>query len=72
VIEPLDEEHTRVVSRLRCHHDTGSLFGLAGMLLMELGDFPMFRKLLLNLKRRAEHLARNRSPEVRVVPQDPR
>jgi hypothetical protein len=27
------------------------------MLLMELGDFPMFRKMLLNLKRRAEGLA---------------
>ncbi len=61
VIEPLDEQHTRVVSRLRCHYEPGSLLGLAGMVLMELGDFPMFRKLLLNLKRRAEDLARNRA-----------
>jgi hypothetical protein len=48
---------TRVVSRLRCRHAPDTPLGLAGMLLMELGDFPMFRKMLLNLKRRAEGLA---------------
>lgn len=57
VIEPLDETHTRVVSRLRCRHDPRTLLGLAGILLMEFGDFPMFRKLLLNLRKRAERLA---------------
>jgi hypothetical protein len=54
VLEPIDGERTRVVSRLRCHHEPGTLFGFAGILLMELGDFPMFRRLLLNLRRRAE------------------
>jgi hypothetical protein len=57
VLEPLDERRTRVLMRLRCRHDAGSLLGLAGILLMELGDFPMCRKLLLNLRRRAEGLA---------------
>jgi hypothetical protein len=57
VLEPIDGGCTRVVSRLRCHHEPGTLLGFAGILLMELGDFPMFRKLLLNLRRRAEQLA---------------
>lgn len=62
VLEPLDESRTRVLMRLRCHHDAGSPLGLAGILLMELGDFPMCRKLLLNLRRRAEGLAAARLP----------
>jgi hypothetical protein len=57
VLEPIDGERTRVVSRLRCHHEPGTLFGFAGIWLMELGDFPMFRRLLLNLRRRAEAMA---------------
>ena len=57
VLEPVDGERTRVVSRLRCHHEPGTLLGFAGILLMELGDFPMFRKLLLNMRGRAEKLA---------------
>jgi len=61
VLEPVDGERTRVVSRLRCHHEPGTLLGFAGILLMELGDFPMFRKLLLNLRRRAEALASTRA-----------
>jgi hypothetical protein len=54
---PIDGARTRVVSRLRCRHRPGTILGLAGVLLMELGDFPMFRKLLLNLRQRAERLA---------------
>lgn len=65
VLEPLDAERTRIISRLRCHHEPGSLLGLAGILLMELGDFPMFRKLLLNLKRRAERRALERAAQAR-------
>ena len=61
VLEPLGGgSRTRVLSRLRCRHDATSLEGLAGVLLMELGDFPMFRKLLLNLRRRAEAMAAER------------
>jgi hypothetical protein len=51
---------TRFLSRLRCRHDPTSLPGLAGILLMELGDFPMFRKLLLSLRQRAEARAASR------------
>lgn len=57
VFETIDDRHTRVISRLRCHHEPGSILGFAGLLLMELGDFPMFRKLLLNLRKRGENLA---------------
>jgi hypothetical protein len=57
VLEPIDAQHTRVVSRLRCHHDFRTPLGVVGILLMELGDFPMFRKLLLNLRQRSERLA---------------
>jgi hypothetical protein len=57
LLVPIDGERTRVVSRLRCRHQSGTILGLAGVLLIELGDFPMFRKLLLNLRRRAERLA---------------
>ncbi len=63
VLEPIDAHHTRVVSRLRCHHEPGSLLGFAGILLMEIGDFPMFRKLLINLRRRAEVSAAVREGE---------
>jgi hypothetical protein len=57
VLEPMGERQTRVLMRLRCRHDAGSLLGIVGILLMELGDFPMCRKLLVNLRRRAEGLA---------------
>jgi hypothetical protein len=63
VLEPVDAgSRTRVLSRLRCRHDPTSLTGLAGIELMELGDFPMFRKLLLNLRQRAEARAAARNP----------
>jgi hypothetical protein len=61
VLEPMDGgSRMRVLSRLRCRHDPTSIAGLAGILLMELGDFPMFRRLLLNLRRRAEARAAER------------
>ena len=59
-LEPIDEQHTRLVSRLRCHHDFSTPLGFVGILLMEIGDFPMFRKLLLNLRQRSESLAATR------------
>jgi hypothetical protein len=65
VLDPIDDRHTRMVSRLRCRHDFRTLQGLAGVLLMELGDFPMFRRLLLNLRKRGEALAASRAGEVR-------
>jgi len=63
VLEPIDEHHTRVVSRLRCHHDATTLLGVVGIFLMEFGDFPMFRKLLLNLRQRSEGLSAARAKE---------
>jgi len=57
VLTPLPENRTRLVTRLRVRHDLNSLLGLAGAALLELGDFPMMRKELLGIRRRAEGLA---------------
>lgn len=61
VLEPIEGGRTRVITRLRCRHDLCAPLGFAGMLLIELGDFPMFRKMLLNVRRRAERLAVERA-----------
>lgn len=45
---------TRLVTRVRVRYSLPSLDGFAGMLLMEIGDFPMMRKQLLGIKQRAE------------------
>jgi len=37
LLVPVDGERTRVVSRLGCRHQPGTVLGLAGALLMELG-----------------------------------
>ncbi|MGY1829332.1 hypothetical protein ACI8AA_02765 [Geodermatophilus sp. SYSU D01180] len=51
---PLDGGRTRLVTRLRARHDWRSPAGLAGVLLVELGDFPMMRRMLLGVRERAE------------------
>ena len=50
---------TRLVTRLRQYYDWRGSFGnaLLSLILFEWGDFPMMRKLLLNVKQRAEQLA---------------
>lgn len=48
-------EGTRLVTRLRQHYDWHHpAAALIGKLLMELGDFPMLRRMLIGIKRRAE------------------
>jgi hypothetical protein len=52
---PIDEQHTRLIIRLRCHYRWHRPTIVTDLILMEIGDFPMMRKLMLGLKRRAEH-----------------
>jgi hypothetical protein len=50
---------TRLVTRLRILYRWKRPLGaIASLALNELGDFPMMRRMLLNLKRRAEGAAR--------------
>ena len=60
VLRPLDDEHTRLISRIRTKYLWQKPIVVASLLLMELGDFPMTRRELLGIKRRAERLARER------------
>ena len=49
------EGRTRLVTRLRILYDWDRPLGaLASLVLNEVGDFPMMRRMLLNLKSRAE------------------
>lgn len=52
---PVDEEHTRLLIRLRCRYRWSRPTIVTDLVLMEIGDFPMMRKLMLGIKRRAEH-----------------
>jgi hypothetical protein len=58
----LDGGRTRLVTRLKEQYPWRSSPGLAllTLILFELGDFPMMRKLLLGIRRRAERLAAQR------------
>jgi len=54
----LDGGRTRLVTRLKQFNDWGhSLMALLTVVLFELGDFPMMRRLLLGVKARAEREA---------------
>ncbi len=54
-LQPLDDGRTRLVTRLKCRYDLDRpTSALLSMALLELGDFPMMRHLLLGLKARAE------------------
>lgn len=54
VLQPLGDHQTRLITRVRARYDWSDPFALIWVLLMELGDFPMMRKQLLGIKRRAE------------------
>ena len=59
----LDGERTRLVVRLKDRYQWRSNPGAAllSLVLFEFGDFPMMRRLLLGLKRRAEQRAASRT-----------
>ena len=56
---PLDGGRTRLLARLKERYEWRTSPGnaLLTLILFEFGDFPMMRKLLLGVKRRAERLA---------------
>lgn len=60
-LTPLAGGRTRLVTRLRIHYVWHHpVHGLFSLFLNELGDFPMMRRMLLGIKRRAEVLAGQR------------
>ncbi len=59
-IYPSETGGTRLVTRVRIRYDWTSPTILFSLLLVEPWDFPMMRKCLLGIKRRAEALARSR------------
>jgi hypothetical protein len=56
-LEPVDGGRTRLITRLKDHYSwrADPANALLSVILFEFGDFPMMRKLLLGVKRRAEH-----------------
>lgn len=58
VLKPLKGERTRLVTRLKQHNDWHSpVLSLVTVILFELGDFAMMRRMLLGVKARAERAA---------------
>ena len=51
---PIEEESTRLIIRLKCHYRWARPTIVTDLILMEIGDFPMMRKLMLGIKQRAE------------------
>jgi hypothetical protein len=56
-LEPVDQQTTRVITRVRCKYNWPHPQAALSLVLMELADFPMMRKQLLGLKRRVEQYA---------------
>lgn len=65
VLRPIDSETTRLITRGRQRYSWTSPMVVMEIILMEVGDFLMMRKLLLNVKCRAERLANGRRSELR-------
>jgi hypothetical protein len=60
VLRPVDENSTRLITRGRQRYSWTSPMLIVQLTLMEVGDFFMMRRLLLNVKTRAEGLAAKR------------
>jgi hypothetical protein len=65
----LEGGRTRLLTRLKDRYEWRSSPGnaLLTLILFEFGDFPMMRKLLLGVKRRAERLAASESAPLHVL-----
>ena len=57
----LSPHETRLVTRLRMRYDVARPERIAGILLMEIGDFPMMRRQLMGIRTRAEAMWRRDS-----------
>ena len=61
-LTPLPNGMTRLVTRLRIRYDWGHpADATLSLILNELGDYPMMRRMLLGIKERAEHVAQQRA-----------
>jgi hypothetical protein len=60
LLEPVDGEHTRLITRMRGRYRWARPTIVTELLLMEIGDPFMMRKCLLGIKQRAERLAARR------------
>lgn len=60
-LQRLDDRTTRLITRGRQRYSWRSPMLISELVLMEIGDFFMMRKLLLNVKSRAERLAASRT-----------
>jgi hypothetical protein len=57
-LDPMPDGSTRLVTRVRSRSSWGHpISAFVWLLMLEVADFPMMRKCLLNIKRRAEALA---------------
>ena len=68
-LRPIDAEQTRLVCRIKARYEWSKPAVLLSLFLLELGDFPMSRRELLGIKRRAEGRAgtrRSTAPEATV------
>jgi hypothetical protein len=65
-LEPITGHRTRLITRLKDRYPwrTNPATGLLSLILLEFGDFPMMRKLLLGVKRRAEATHQRSVPAV--------
>jgi hypothetical protein len=60
-LDPVDEAHTRLITRMRDTYRWTKPLVLPQQILTELGDLPFMRKCLLGIKARAERLAREQA-----------
>lgn len=56
-LDPLPDGKTRLVTRVRTPVSWAQPLSMVWLVMFELVDFPMMRKCLLGIKRRAERLA---------------
>jgi hypothetical protein len=68
VLRPIEESTTRLITRGRQRYSWTSPMLPMQLILMEVGDFFMMRRLLLNVKRRVERLATERQPRLDSSP----
>ncbi len=57
-LDPIDETHTRLITRMRDKYRWTNPVILPQQIITELGDLPFMRKCLRGVKARAERLAR--------------
>ena len=63
---PTSDGATRLVTRVRAPFSWREPIALVGLVMIELADFPMMRKCLLGIKRRAEATASSNRDVINV------